>query len=133
MIASLSIFEVLYQSCRLPMTVIFIGLSRPSGTGKTTLAHLLRLTFHNVAHILLADDFSKEFEDIPTVDGYLDYDEPVAVDFVRMAEVLDYIKRTNGTPLSTFSCRQEFVFRGQEEKALHIASASQLDSLRAEV
>jgi uridine kinase len=100
------------------MTVIFIGLSRPSGTGKTTLAHLLHHTVPNVAHVLHADGFSKEFVDIPTVDEFLDCDGPVAVNFVRMAEVLDYMKAHNGTPPSTFSSWQESVFPGQEERAL---------------
>jgi hypothetical protein len=48
--------------------------------------------------ILRADGFSKEFDDIYTVDGYLDCDGPVAVDFVYMAEVLDYMKSHNGAP-----------------------------------
>jgi nicotinamide/nicotinate riboside kinase len=89
------------------MRVIFIGLSGPSGSGKTTLAHLLRHIFPNVVYILHADDFSKEFDQIPLVDGYLDCDGPIAVDFVRMAEVLGYMREHNGIPPSAFSSWQD--------------------------
>jgi nicotinamide/nicotinate riboside kinase len=41
------------------MKVIFIGLSGPSSSGKTTLANLLKLIFPNVAYVLHAADFCK--------------------------------------------------------------------------
>jgi uridine kinase len=39
------------------MKVVFIGLSGPSSSGKTTFAYLLKQIFPNVAYILHADDF----------------------------------------------------------------------------
>lgn len=75
-----------------------IGLSGPSSTGKTTLARLLDQVFPSVVLILHADDFCKEFKDLPTVNGYLDADGPDGVDFPRMVQVLDYIKGNAGKP-----------------------------------
>lgn len=115
------------------MPVIFIGLSGPLSAGKTTLAYLLRQIFPDVAFLLHADDFCKEFEDIPTVNGYLDCDGPDAVDFVRMVEVLDYMKEHDGIPPSSFSSWQDDVFPSQEEKALQTVSQSLVHRLQTKV
>lgn len=86
------------------MTVKIIGLSGPSSSGKTTLAlaYILQRILPNVIYILHADDFCKEFDHIPTVNGHLDYNGPDAVDFMRMGEVLDHMKSHDGNSLSGF-------------------------------
>ena len=114
------------------MTVTIVGLSGPSSCGKTTLAHLLQHILPNVVYILHADDFCKEFDQIPTVDGYLDCDGPGAVDFVRMAQVLDHMKGCNGLPPADFKSWQDDVFPGQREKALETVPKALIQSLRAE-
>lgn len=56
--------------------VLMIGLSGPTSAAKTTLAHLLKHVFSNIALILHTDDFCKEFAHISTVNGYLACDGP---------------------------------------------------------
>lgn len=115
------------------MKVVFIGLSGPSSSGKTTLAYLLKQIFPNVAYVLHADDFCKEFDEIPTVDGYLDCDGPDAIDYVRMAKVLDHMKGHNGLPPEDFKSWQDEVFPGQEEKASLTISKEVVDNLKLQV
>ena len=115
------------------MTVKVIGLSGPSSCGKTTLAYLLQGILPNVAHILHADDFCKEFDQIPTVNGYLDCDGPNAVDFEHMARVLDHMRSHDGIPPADFKSWQDEVFPGQEEKALKIVSMELIDNLKSKV
>jgi nicotinamide/nicotinate riboside kinase len=115
------------------MTVKIIGLSGPSSSGKTTLAYLLQRIFPNAAFILHADDFCKEFDDIPTVNGYLDCDGPDAIDFLRMAQVLDHMKSHDGIPPEDFKSWQDDVFPGQDEKALRTVPTAVIQSLRSEV
>ena len=83
-------------------TVRFVGLSGPTSSGKTTLACLLYHIFPQVSYILHADDFSKEFDDIPVVNGYLDADGPAAVDYIRMEQILKHMKMNEGMPPETF-------------------------------
>jgi nicotinamide/nicotinate riboside kinase len=115
------------------MSVKFIGLSGPSSSGKTTQAYLLKHIFPKVAYILHADDFCKEFDELPTVNGYLDAEGPDGTNFIRMAEVLDYMKQHNGIPPPDFKSWQDDVFPGQEEKALKTVPTSLLEDLRIEV
>lgn len=115
------------------MTVKIIGLSGPSSSGKTTLAYILRGIFSNVTYIVHADDFFKEFDDIPTVNGYLDCDGPDAVDIVHMAQVLEHMKSHDGMPPEDFKSWQDDVFPGQEEKALKTAPERLIESLKFEV
>jgi len=110
--------------------VVFIGLSGPSSSGKTTTAHLLRQLFPHIVQILHADDFCKEFEDIPMVNGYRDCDGPNAIDTARMATVLDYMDANNGELPTDFSSWQEDVFPGQAEKALAQVDPEKLEVIR---
>jgi nicotinamide/nicotinate riboside kinase len=115
------------------MKVIFIGLSGPSSSGKTTLAYLLKHIFPNVAYILHADDFCKEFDEIPTVNGYLDCGGPDAIDYIRMTSVLDHMRSHGGLPPEDFKSWQDEVFPGQEEKALLTVPKGVVDNLRDQV
>lgn len=113
--------------------VFMIGLSGPSSTGKTTLAHLLNQVFPSVVLILHADDFCKEFKDLPTVNGYLDADGPDGVDFPRMVQVLDYIKGNAGKPPMDFKSWQADVFPGYDKIALELVPEQLLTELSAKV
>jgi nicotinamide/nicotinate riboside kinase len=115
------------------MPLKFIGLSGPSSCGKTTLAYLLKHIMPNVAFVLHADDFCKEFKDIPTVNGYLDCDGPDGVDFKRMSEVLDYMKLHDATPPFDFKSWQEEVFPGRQERALATVPAEVIEKLKTKV
>ncbi|KAE8445892.1 hypothetical protein EG329_012671 [Mollisiaceae sp. DMI_Dod_QoI] len=115
------------------MSLVFIGLSGPSSCGKTTLAYLLKHIFPNTLFVLHADDFCKEFEDVPTVNGYLDCDGPDAIDYERMAQVLDHMKLHGGVPPLDFKSWQEEVFPGQEEKALSTVPSTLVAQLREHV
>ena len=115
------------------MSVKFIGLSGPSSSGKTTQAYLLKHIFPNVTYILHADDFSKEFDELPTFNGYLDAEGPDGTNFIRMAEVLDHMKQHDGIPPSDFKSWQDDVFTGQEKKALRTVPTRLLDELKLEV
>lgn len=115
-------------------SVFIIGLSGPSSAGKTTLAHLLsRVFFPSVIHILHGDDFCKELKDLPTVNGYLDADGPDGVDFVRMVQVLDYIKANAGKTPTDFKSWQADVFPGQDQKALGLVEEQLLSDLHKSV
>ena len=111
-------------------TVFLIGLSGPAAAGKTTLAHLFSHIFSpHVSLILHGDDFCKEFDQIPTVNGYLDADGPAGVDFTRMGEVLDYVK-VQGTAPEGFNSWQADVFPGQDTRALRMIDSNMLEDLR---
>ena len=115
------------------MTVKIIGLSGPSSSGKTTLAYILQRIFPNITYILHGDDFCKEFDQIPSFNGYLDCDGPDAVDFVQMAQVLDHMRSHDGIPPGDFKSWQDDVFPGQEQKALKNVPKILIDNLRSEV
>ncbi|MCJ1242675.1 ribosylnicotinamide kinase [Varicellaria rhodocarpa] len=100
--------------------VVLLGLSGPSSTGKTTLAHLLTHVFPSITLILHGDDFCKEIQHLPVIDGYPDADGPHGVDFVRMAQVLDYVKTNSGKTPTDFKSWQADVFPGQDEIALRL-------------
>ena len=121
------------QASYLRGPVFLIGLSGPSSAGKTTLAHLLSRVFPSVVLILHADDFCKEFKDLPTVNGYLDADGPDGVDFGRMVEVLDYIKGNAGKTPADFKSWQGDVFPGQDKIALELVPAGLLAKLSEKV
>ena len=112
------------------MPLKFIGLSGPSSSGKTTLAFLIKHILPNVAFILHEDDFCKEFEDIPTVNGYLDCDGPAAIDTEELCDVLEYMKLHDGAPPSDFESWQEGVFPGREEKALATVPSELIEKLK---
>ncbi|KAJ5765692.1 nicotinamide riboside kinase 1 [Penicillium odoratum] len=112
--------------------VIFVGLSGPSSSGKTTLAHILCQIFPNT-EILHADDFCKEFDQIPTVNGYLDCDGPAGVDFVRLGETLDYMKSHNGRLPDGFKSWQADVFPNLRLKAIELAPVELMENMRAKV
>lgn len=117
-----------------PPIIYLIGLSGPASAGKTTLAHLLRRVFTPcISHILHGDDFCREFAQIPTRDGYLDADGPAGVDFVRMGEVLDFVKGNGGRTPGDFESWQADVFAGQVEKALELAGDEVVIEMRKEV
>jgi nicotinamide/nicotinate riboside kinase len=115
------------------MAVKIIGFSGPSSSGKTTVAYILQRIFPNITYVLHADDFCKKFDQSPVVNGYLDCDGPDAVDFVRMAQVLDHIKSHEGIPPEDFKSWQDDVFPGQEEKALKTVHADLIETLKFEV
>jgi nicotinamide/nicotinate riboside kinase len=115
------------------MTVKFIGLSGPSSSGKTTLSYLLRHIFPKIVYILHADDFCKEFEDIPFVNGYRDCDGPDAVDFERMCRALDHMSSHDGLPPDDFESWQDEVFPGQEEKALKTVPNHLIRDVKSEI
>ena len=52
------------------------------------------------------------------MNGYLDCDGPDAIDYNRMAEVLDYLRAHDRAPPPDFKSCQDEVFSGQEVKAL---------------
>lgn len=112
--------------------VIFVGLSGPSSSGKTTLAHVLCQIFPN-SMILHADDFCKDFDQIPIVNGYLDCDSPQGVDFTRMIEILDYMKCHNGRLPEGFESWQANVFPEQQRKAMELASTELMEKMRTKV
>ncbi|KAG6101056.1 hypothetical protein E4U30_003144 [Claviceps sp. LM220 group G6] len=71
---------------------LIIAISGCSSSGKTTLARLLRDIFPNT-FILHQDDFYKPEEDIPSKDGFLDWDCAGAIDVPAMADALSYIRQ----------------------------------------
>lgn len=91
--------------------IFLLGISGPSSTGKTTVAHLLSSVFgSHVRFILHSDDFCKEINQIPTFNGYIDADGPSGVDFKNLIEVLDYVKANEGKVSETFQSWQSDVF-----------------------
>jgi nicotinamide/nicotinate riboside kinase len=115
------------------MNTTFIGLSGPSSSGKSTLAYLHQQIFPNVAFLLHADEFCREFNEIPTVSEYLDCDGPDIIDYDRMAEVLDYLRAHDGAPPPDFRSWQDGVFPGQEVKALATTPLHLIERLKSEV
>ena len=97
--------------------VVLLGLSGPSSAGKTTLAHLLSHVFRSITLILHGDDFCKEIRHLPVIDGYPDADGPHGVDFVKMVQVLDYVKTNFGQTPPDFKSWQADVFPGQDDIA----------------
>jgi len=74
-------------------SVFLKGLSGPVSAGKMTLAHILNDIFApHITLIFHRDDFCKEFNQVPTVNGHLDADGPAGVDFEKMGHVLDHVK-----------------------------------------
>jgi uridine kinase len=116
------------------LPVLLIGLSDPASAGKITLAHLLSNVFSpHIVCILRGDDFCKEFNQIPIVNGYLDADGPHGVDFKKIGPILDYLKANHGwTPIGFRSWQAE-VFPGQHSRALELVSEDVLQELRKKV
>ncbi|RDA89860.1 hypothetical protein CP533_0404 [Ophiocordyceps camponoti-saundersi (nom. inval.)] len=75
-----------------PESALIIALSGCSSSGKTTLARLLRDIFPNT-FILHQDDFYRPETELPSKNGFLDWDCAQAVDVPAMAEALTYIRR----------------------------------------
>ena len=113
--------------------VVLLGLSGPSSAGKTAFAHLLSHVFPSITLILHGDDFCREIEDLPVVDGVPDADGPDGVDFIRMAHVLDYVKANVGKTPPDFKSWQADVFPGQKEIALRLVTPSLIAELRQRV
>ena len=113
--------------------VVLLGLSGPSSAGKTTFAHLLSHIFPPITLILHGDDFCKEIASLPIVDGVPDADAPDSVDFIRMAQVLDYVKANAGKTPPDFKSWQSDVFPGQKELALRLVRPSLITELRQKV
>lgn len=114
--------------------IFLIGLSGPASAGKTTLAHLLSRVFTpHISDILYGDDFCKELDRLPIRHGYLDADGPVGVDFVKMGEVLDYVKGHGGRTPEGFKSWQADVFPGQDERAAKFAGGEVLVEMRKKV
>ncbi|KAJ5923269.1 nicotinamide riboside kinase 1 [Penicillium verhagenii] len=113
--------------------VIFVGLSGPSSSGKTTLAHVLCNIYPNSTAILHADDFCKEFDHIPILNGYLDCDGPAGVDFIRLGETLDYMKSHHGRLPEDFKSWQADVFPKQQMKAIELVPTELMENMRAKV
>ncbi len=80
-----SIHYISFPSLIIEMEIKLVALSRPSSCGKTTIAYLLKHVFPNVIYILRGYDFYKEFDEIPTVNGYLDSNGPGTIDYVLYA------------------------------------------------
>ncbi|KAG5946220.1 hypothetical protein E4U59_004275 [Claviceps monticola] len=81
---------------------LIIAISGCSSSGKTTLARLLRDIFPNT-FILHQDDFYKPEEEIPSKDGFLDWDCAGAIDVPAMADALSYIRQHAEFPLTLLS------------------------------
>lgn len=63
----------------------------------------------------------------------MDCDGPDAIDYVRIANVLDHMRGHNGLPPEDFKSWQDEVFPGQEEKALLIVPKEVVVNLRDQV
>ncbi|KAI1388317.1 P-loop containing nucleoside triphosphate hydrolase protein [Hypoxylon trugodes] len=72
-----------------------VGISGASSSGKTTLARLLRDVFPNT-FILHEDDFYKAETELPTREGFLDWDCAEAISIPDMKRALEHI-RAHGT------------------------------------
>jgi uridine kinase len=97
--------------------------------GENHISYLLQHIFPNIAYILHADDFCKEFADIPTMNGNLDCDGPGAIDYVLMPDVLDELKEHRGMPSSTGRSWQEEVFPRRTENAVESADREVIGGL----
>lgn len=118
------------------MTVpTIIGLSGPSSSGKTSIAHLLEHVFAPApVHLIHADDFCRDFEDIPLhANGYLDCDGPDAVDLDRLDDVLGYMSLHEGAMPKDFKGWQEDVFPEAGDKALETVDEEAIKRLQEEV
>lgn len=115
--------------------VFLLGISGPSSSGKTTLAHLLSEIFTpHVQSILHGDDFCKDISLLPiTHNGYPDADGPDGVDFEKMAETLEYARANGGKLPNDFSSWQADVFRDQKGKALRMVSRDSMTQLEKKV
>jgi hypothetical protein len=114
------------------MKVVFIGLSGPL-IRQNYLRIPPQTDLPNVAYIFHAGDICKEFDEIPTVNGYLDCDGPDAIDYARMANILDHMRGHIGLPPEDFKSWQDEVFPGQEEKSLLTVPKEVVDNLRDQV
>lgn len=116
------------------LSVFLVGLSGPASAGKTTLAHLLSYVFSpRIKHILHGDDFCKEIEQIPIVNGYPDADGPAGVDFDRMGQVIDHVSTNGGNIPTDFKSWQADVFPGQDTRALGMVNRGLLEELKNKV
>lgn len=75
----------------------------------------------------------KEFDSVPTLNGYLDCDDPDGLDFAHLMQVLDYVKTYGGNVPSDFQSWQDVVFPGQEQRAIQMVSTQLLHDLQEKV
>lgn len=96
------------------LTPRVIGIAGGSGTGKTTVADLLRRRYPSRLSVVHLDDFYYHLRAIPKRYGRLNYDHPQAIDHRRLARVVRGLKR--GRDQSFLSYRQS---RTNDKPVLH--------------
>ncbi|MCJ1226602.1 ribosylnicotinamide kinase [Toensbergia leucococca] len=115
-----------------PPPALLIGLSGSTGSGKTTISHLLPLLFpkSNPFFALHLNDFLIP-KDHPTPHPQtrtLATDTPSALDYPSLLAILTYAKTHNHLPPTFHTLQPEAADRAH---ALALVSPTQLDSLRA--
>ena len=111
--------------------VFLLGISGPSSSGKTTLAHQLSNVFGpHVRLILHGDDFCKDISLLPVRNGYVDADGPDGVDFESLVKVLDYVKVNEGKAPDNLKSWQKDAYPDQEAQSLSMISAATLNMLK---
>ncbi|KAI9804604.1 MAG: ribosylnicotinamide kinase [Piccolia ochrophora] len=78
--------------------VLVTGVSGPSSSGKTTLAHLIRLVFQKPTVILHQDDFYKPEAELPMTSGMRDWDSLASFDIPALHKALAHIRTQNTLP-----------------------------------
>ena len=90
--------------------IVMVGLSGPSGVGKSTLARGLAEWFDSPMKAIDVDDFRKRQWQIPkTQDGSIDWETPEGIDFAKLLGYLDDTQNTilAGRNMKTFKKPRE--------------------------
>jgi len=81
-----------------PLKILFIGISGPTCSGKSTLSHILRKILD--CRILYEDDFYKNSGDLPIDEatGEENWDSHESLDITRFVSTLEHVRQTGAIP-----------------------------------
>lgn len=67
------------------------------------------------------------------MNGYLDCDDPDVIDYVQMADMLDYMRDHSDMPPLTFRSWQEEVFPGRSDNAVEAVNIDAIKTTPEEI
>lgn len=72
----------------------FIGIAGPSGAGKSVFCRLMQSNFEGVSRLKF-DDFFKDIDDMPKVESWVKWDDPISIKWDELVKAATDLKTGN--------------------------------------